>query len=111
MSTKIRNKHLVRGDTWTFAIRMSNLGETTITGAVMTCNKPDGTRLFRKTLNAGITQDTDDKDRIQIEVDSADTATAEAGDYKYGIRIDLSDRKYTLLEGLLTLTVGQNEGE
>ena len=99
-----QNITMVKGDTLAFNIEVFNESgqPVTVDSAYMTCKKdPTGEDfVFQKSLGAGIQQD---DGLITVRVAPTDTSDADAGQYRYDMRIGLGDDIYTLMIGTLTL--------
>lgn len=98
---------MVRGDTLSFGIQiMDESGEPfsqDLDYVYFTCNSNDAINkyLFMKSLNDGITKDSQGKYIVRVAPD--DTKYAKAGKYFYELEIGLNGDVYTVMRGVLEL--------
>ena len=102
---------MVRGDTLSFAIKVTGLGQD-FTTAFFSCKKfeNDTEYVFQKSLSDGITKDSsgtteDGKSYAiyKIRVSPADTANIDAGNYYYDLQVGVNTDIFTPLRGYLNV--------
>ena len=107
------NLEFTRGDTFSFGVRIYELGQA-LTSAKFTCKKnvDDTTPLFQKTINNGVTLDSVDMDDYfyKVRVAPEDTKDLEVGKYFYDFQIEVNGDIFTILKGVLTLEYDVSEG-
>ncbi len=98
------NITMTKGDTLSFNIFVtdSNGNAVTVDSADFTCKKlaTDEVNVFRKSLNAGISQD---EECLTVRVAPQDTQNVDAGLYFYDCQIGVEDDVFTILKGILTI--------
>ena len=99
-----KNITMVRGDTLSFNVEVTDAdGEIIeVDSAYFTCKKisTDDSNIFRKALDAGITQD---EDGITVRVAPEDTRNVNAGQYFYDLQIGVGEDIFTILKGVLEI--------
>lgn len=99
-----QNITMVKGDTLSFNVQIFNENgqPLTVDSAFLTCKKdPAGDEyVFQKSLNAGILQE---NGLLTVRVSPEDTENADAGQYRYQMRIGVDGDNFTLMIGTLTL--------
>ena len=95
---------MVRGDSLIFDLTLHDVETEDITAIVFSCKKngTDGTYIFQKTLEDGITETTEEG-TYQVRVAPEDTAGVDAGRYVYDLEITLGDNVYTISFGDLDI--------
>lgn len=100
------NLKMVRGDTFSFTIEISNL-TSDLTGAYFSCkkNKDDTEYIFQKDLTDGIekSSETTTSKSYKITVAPADTDGVDEGNYFYDLQIEVDDEVFTPLLGVLNI--------
>ena len=103
---KMENKNItmVRGDTLSFNVEVTDANGDLIevNSAYFTCKKisTDDVNVFKKALNAGITQD---EDGLTVRVAPEDTRNVSAGQYFYDMQIGIGEDIFTILKGVLEI--------
>ncbi len=103
---KMENKNITmtRGDTLAFNVFVTDADGNAITvdSADFTCKKmgTDVLNVFRKSLNAGITQD---EECLTVRVAPEDTENVDAGQYFYDCQIGVNNDVFTILKGILSI--------
>ena len=96
---------MMRGDTLSFGVVVSDQAgqPLDLDTAFMTCKKnfTDEEPIFQKSLEDGITKDSDGK--YVVRVAPNDTKDVEAGIYFYDLQIGANGDVYTVLRGYLKL--------
>lgn len=96
---------MIKGDTLAFGVEITDqLGAwLDIDAATFVCKKnyTDYAAVFEKTLGNGITKVSDG--HYSVRVAPSDTASAEAGLYYYGFRVQKGNDIYTIMRGILEL--------
>lgn len=107
------NLEFTRGDTFSFGVRLYELGQE-LDGAKFTCkqNFDDESPLFQKTLNNGVTLEKIDLDDYiyKVRVAPGDTQSLNPGKYYYDFQIEVNGDIFTILKGVLTLEFDVSEG-
>ena len=100
---EIQNLSMVRGDTFTFDVVLSDLEESTVTSIFFTVKKKatDGTVIFQKSLQNGITPTEENTYRVRVA--PGDTSGVEAGKYAYDLQLGVGNDVYTVLMGSLQI--------
>lgn len=98
----IENFSLVKGDSFTFDLVISDIDESiNISSLYFTVKKRNGELVFQKSLQDGITLLEDLKYRIRI--DPQDTIDILSGKYKYDLELGLGDDIYTIMIGTIII--------
>ena len=100
---EIQNLSMVRGDTFAFDVVLSDLEESTVTSIFFTVKKKatDGTVIFQKSLQNGITPTEENTYRVRVA--PGDTSGVEAGKYAYDLQLGVGNDVYTVLMGSLQI--------
>ena len=101
--TATQNLSMVRGDTLSFDVRLSDLDGATISSLYFTVKKKasDEVFIFQKSIADGITKVDDTTYRVRVAPE--DTSGVTAGKYAYDLQIGVDTDIYTLLMGSLTI--------
>ena len=101
--TATQNLSMVRGDTLSFDVRLSDLDGATISSLYFTVKKKasDEVFIFQKSMANGITKVDDTTYRVRVAPE--DTSGVTAGKYAYDLQIGVGTDIYTLLRGSLTI--------
>ena len=101
--TATQNLSMVRGDTLSFDVRLSDLDGATISSLYFTVKKKasDEVFIFQKSMADGITKVDDTTYRVRVAPE--DTSGVTAGKYAYDLQIGVGTDIYTLLMGSLTI--------
>lgn len=88
------NSEITRGDTFSFGVKIYELGKE-LEAAYFTCknNYDDDEYIFQKTLNNGITLDRFDENEnyfYKIRVAPGDTQNLEVGKYYYDLQVEVN---------------------
>ena len=98
------NITMTKGDSVSFNVIVQDPDNNIIAvdSAYFTCKKlrTDETKVFQKSLNAGIWQD---ETGLTVRIAPQDTANVDAGLYFYDCQIGVEDDIYTILKGILTI--------
>lgn len=99
----IQALEMVRGDTLTFELKLSDLNGATVTSIYFTAKKKanDETAVFQKSLSDGISASGDDT--YIVRVAPGDTTGVAAGGYVYDLQVGIGTDIYTVLMGKLTI--------
>lgn len=99
-----QNITMTKGDTLSFNVIVTDQDGAPITvdSADFSCKKLgiDEANIFRKQLNAGITQD---EEFLTVRVAPEDTKEVEAGRYFYDCQIGVDDDIFTIMKGVLEI--------
>ena len=101
--TATQNLSMVRGDTLSFDVRLSDLDGATISSLYFTVKKKasDEVFIFQKSLTDGISKVDDTTYRVRVAPE--DTNGVVTGKYAYDLQIGVGTDIYTLLMGSLTI--------
>lgn len=102
------NATIVRGDTWSFGVKISFDDDVqNLDTAYLSCklNYDDYDYIFRKSLNDGIDLAESDSNSVtyRVRVDPLDTKTLEPGNYLYDLQIGINHDIFTILKGVLKI--------
>ena len=101
--TATQNLSMVRGDTLSFDVRLSDLDGASISSLYFTVKRKasDAEYIFQKSLANGITLVEGTTYRVRVAPEDTDGVTA--GKYAYDLQIGVGTDIYTLLMGTLTI--------
>ena len=94
---------MVRGDTFAFGVRVSNLEGAAVTDMAFTIRKTatDPTIIAQKRIGDGVTPGPDGYYRVRLAPE--DTAEIDAGTHWYDLEIDIGDDVYTPIKGKIKI--------
>lgn len=98
-----QNLTMIRGDTFSFDVVLSDLDGASIRSIYFTVKKKatDTTAVFQKTLTDGITLTEETTYRVRVAPE--DTNGVAAGRYTYDLQIGVENDVYTVLMGSLQI--------
>lgn len=101
--TAKHNLSMVRGDTFSFDVRLSEMDNITVRSLFFTVKKraSDETPIFQKSFSDGITRVDDNTFRVRVAPE--DTGNVSPGKYAYDLQIGVNMDTYTLLIGSIDI--------
>lgn len=110
-----KNLEMVRGDTLSFGIEISDDEGNLITPDTISfsCKKTynDDEYIFQKTLNDGISLSQEKPNTYIVRVAPADTKNVDLGHYSYDLEISVNGDIFTILTGILKITYEITRGD
>lgn len=101
------NLEMTKGDTFSFGIKIADLGQVIDTAYFSVKNNfDDDTSLFQKTIGNGIELDHTEGDDYYYSVRIApnDTKNLEPKKYYYDLEINVNNDTFTILKGILDVS-------
>ena len=103
MTAERHDLEMVRGDTFAFGVRVTNLDGAQVTGIWFTIRKvaSEDPIVVQKSIGDGVTPVGDGYYRVRVAPE--DTAEIEAGRYNYDLQIDIGEDVYTPIAGKIRI--------